>query len=602
MPSPRVPRPAQRRAPGRGAERAVAEERAFRAERTLAGLRLLVIASGTVIYPLLLDHAGTVEWLAYLLLGLAWAYGLLVWLAEPYRRAPVMMTSAYTAVNDAVFTMLWLYATGGYASPFYVALYGAAAAVAYRFSLRATVGASVLYAASYLALLEATGSLQPHLGEVAVRTVYILLVGAIAGSLSHEARAQTMAKLRLGAVVHDLARSEARIRGIIDAAPDAIVIRDRGGRVVLVNSRAEEMFGYGHGEMLGLTVEALLHDRHRPALLAHRGKPRGSGVELQGLRKDGSELPVELSWSPIDTEEGLLVTNVIRDISERKRVEVERLANVERIKELERLKELDRFKTQFINNAAHELGTPLTPIKLQLHVLKSSRQGGLSPQQQKALAILDRNVDRMAALVADVLQVARLQSGKLGIERQPMDLHRVVAEAVESFQEPAEQAGLSLELRTTPGLTLQADAKRVTQVLFNLLNNAWKFTPPGGAITVETRREGGEAVVRVRDTGAGLRPEDIPRLFRPFTQVHDTMERTRGGTGLGLYICRGIVELHGGRIWAESEGPGRGATFTFTLPLAAPVAEQGRGPPPAAERVVEFEHADRLAQRARELV
>lgn len=243
--------------------------------------------------------------------------------------------------------------------------------------------------------------------------------------------------------------------------------------------------------------------------------------------------------------------------------------------EHERLRAVDQMKTQFINNAAHELRTPLTPIVLQLHVLKQGAAAGLSDRQQKALELLDRNISRLNLLVGDLLEVAKLQAGHLKLERKVIDLDRVASEAVESFREPARQAGVELELRTAGGLVVEADAKRLIQVLFNLLSNALKFTPRGGRIAVESALQGGHAVVRVRDTGPGLTQEQRARLFEPFTQVHDA-KTGPAGSGLGLYICRGILEQHGGRIWAESEGRGKGATFAFALPASAAPA-----PPPA---------------------
>lgn len=237
----------------------------------------------------------------------------------------------------------------------------------------------------------------------------------------------------------------------------------------------------------------------------------------------------------------------------------------------ERLRELDQLKTQFLNNAAHELRTPLTPIKLQMHLLKTSRAGPVDERQQKALHLMDRNIERLNVLVQDLLEVARLQAGKLTMQKQRTDLHKLIDEAVESFRESALLAGVALE--HGPGgepLVADADPKRVIQVMFNLLNNAIKFTPAGGRVSVEASRSGDAALVRVRDSGRGLQGEDIPRLFTPFTQVHGGLEVTQPGSGLGLYICRGIVEQHGGRIWAESPGLGKGSTFSFALPLAAP--------------------------------
>jgi signal transduction histidine kinase len=246
-----------------------------------------------------------------------------------------------------------------------------------------------------------------------------------------------------------------------------------------------------------------------------------------------------------------------------------------------RLEEVDRFRTQFVSVAAHELGNPLTPIALQLHILRSGLAGNPTPEQHKALAMLGRNVDRLSSLVRDLLDAARLQAGRLPLAPVPLDLARAAREAAEAWQEPGRQAKVAVEVRSAGPLVVRADPRRVAQVLDNLLGNALKFTPAGGRVLVEARADGGEARVEVRDSGAGFPPADADRLFAPFERLGRGAAQDGGGTGLGLYVSRGIVEQHGGRIWASSEGPGRGAAVGFTLPLAPRLEAP---PPPAMER------------------
>ena len=246
----------------------------------------------------------------------------------------------------------------------------------------------------------------------------------------------------------------------------------------------------------------------------------------------------------------------------------------ERQAALERLRELERFKTQFINTAAHELNSPLTPVKLQLHLLRTEHSAGLTQKQKGSLDIMERNVDRLIALVSDVLEAARLQANRLVVKKEPIDLHQIVSEAVESMQPQARNAGVDLVLESKPGFRAEADPDRITQVVYNLIGNALKFTPRGGKVRVSTAKEGEFAMVRVTDTGIGLRPEDFLRLFQPFSQTHEWTTSKRPGSGLGLYISQGIVEQHGGRIWCDSPGPNRGSTFSFAIPLPKPAATQ----------------------------
>jgi PAS domain S-box-containing protein len=267
------------------------------------------------------------------------------------------------------------------------------------------------------------------------------------------------------------------------------------------------------------------------------------------------------------------VVGTVQDITERRAAEAAQRRAEAQERELEKLRELDHFKSELLNAAAHELNTPLTPIKLQLDLLRS--RGGLADQDAKSVEVLRRNIERLAVLVQDILESARLQSGRLEVRATPVDLNDVVREAFESYQEPARAVGLALEFRPAGRALALADPQRIHQVLLNLLSNAWKFTPSGGRITVETFARDGEAVVRVSDTGIGLRPEDAQRLFQPFSQLNEGPARGHG-TGLGLFICKGIVELHGGRIWVESGGPGKGAAFSFALPSASAGLSRGQ--------------------------
>lgn len=267
------------------------------------------------------------------------------------------------------------------------------------------------------------------------------------------------------------------------------------------------------------------------------------------------------------------------------------IALVQRESELKcanaRLENLNSFRTRFINTAAHELGTPLTPMKLQLYMLRKSleRNPALSPADLKGLETLARNTERLAALVKDILDAAKLQADRLALSLGDVDVAAALEEAAEAFRAASDHAGIRIEVDVGPDLVAQGDPGRLAQVLMNLLGNAIKFTPPGGLVRLAASREGDHVLVSVADSGAGISRENIDRLFQPFSQVHDLGDASKGGTGLGLYVCKGIVEASGGRIWCESKGPDQGATFLFTLPLpsarpaeAEPVAETDSAP------------------------
>lgn len=246
----------------------------------------------------------------------------------------------------------------------------------------------------------------------------------------------------------------------------------------------------------------------------------------------------------------------------------------------ERLRELESFRKQMLHNISHDLATPITPIRLQLYIMEKTLKDGGVPDS-KALQIMNRNVEQLHRLLEDLKDLARLEAGGLRIHAKPLDLAGLVHDATESFRAAIVAQGVQLELAMDGPLPIEADEQRVTQVLFNLLTNAIKFTPSGGRIRVEGLCQDSQAVVRVRDTGRGLTQEEIERLFRPFVQVHHPGEVKEKGSGLGLYICRGLIERHGGRIWVESEGLTRGACFSFALPLrgTAPAAPAGISAP-----------------------
>lgn len=573
-------------------------------ERNIALIRLTIVAVGALVYFFLLDHTGTDARLAGVVAGVALAFSAFVLGTEPYRRWPKVASSYTVSALDGAFLLVWIYATGGFASPFYVVMYVAIAAIAFRYSPVESLVASLLYAFSYVSMLLFLGEGQESLGELVLRISYIFLVAAVGILVSSELASTQRQTREMSSQVEQARLAVAKFRSFLETAPDGIVVADRGGRIVVANTRAERMFGFNRGELTGAPVDTVIPEvvqaeyREFERSTPPEGTLRmlGRGQEVVARRRDGSTFAADVNLSPVGTDEGLLITSIVRDVTDRREAERERARAEEQRKELVRLKELDDFKTRLINTTAHELGTPLTPIKLQVHLLKKGLTGPLNEEQEKAVGILDRNINRLTHLVEDVLEVARLQAGRLKVDQKALDINDVVGEAAESFEAPAREAGISLETKLAPQLHVHGDSKRLIQVLFNLLSNAIKFTPHGGKIRLETKLQDDQAMVTVQDTGAGIRRDDLARLFQPFSQVHDPMQRTHAGSGLGLYISRGIVELHGGRIWADSPGPDMGTTVTLTLPIITqvPVEIQPKKPEPRQE--------GRMARRARELI
>ena len=291
-------------------------------------------------------------------------------------------------------------------------------------------------------------------------------------------------------------------------------------------------------------------------------------LDVAVVRPDGEVRRVDLLGRVLDSGAGhRTVGGTALDITERRRLEEERVKAVERLKEIERLRAINRFKTQFMNTVAHELFTPLTPIQIQLHILRAHPED-LRPDQARALEIVGRNFTRLKALVEDVLDAVRAQSGHLPMRKQPTDLRTLVDQCVETFGSLARQRGIELRHDRGGACQVEVDPHRISQVLYNLVSNALKFTQAGGTVRIRLHREDGHCAIRIMDTGIGMTREQMERAFQPFAQVHEK-PTTVEGTGLGLHISKQIVELHGGTIALSSDGPGLGTTFEIRLPAAA---------------------------------
>ncbi|MGC2639849.1 MAG: PAS domain S-box protein [Acidobacteriaceae bacterium] len=375
-------------------------------------------------------------------------------------------------------------------------------------------------------------------------------------------------------------RLERRFRQLLEAAPDAIVEVSADGEIILVNRVAEEMFGYSRDELLGQSVDRLvpdalrpLHYKHRDSYLEHpRTRPMGSGLELRARRRDGSLFPVEISLSPIQTEGGMHVTAVIRDVTERKRAELEvrRLeqrytAELEvRNREIERA---NRLKSEFLASMSHELRTPLHTIIGFTELMEEEQEGALNEAQRRFLGHIHRDSIHLLELINDVLDLSKIEAGGLALRLETYRLRRSIDEALSAIRPGAALKGVDLEERSTADCHVVADPLRVKEMLYNLLSNAVKFTPQGGRVWIETREDSGFARITVGDTGVGIATDEQEYIFDKFYQVGNTTTGVREGTGLGLSITKELVELHGGWMEVESQ-PGEGSRFTFTLPTS----------------------------------
>jgi PAS domain S-box-containing protein len=400
---------------------------------------------------------------------------------------------------------------------------------------------------------------------------------------AEEALTDSELRLRTMSEREALARADAlaerKFRELIEHAPDAILQVDTTGKIIVANNTAESMFGYTREELLGISVDLLVPEASRTAhpglrkafAAAGVARPIGEGLDLRARRKDGTEVPVEISLSPVKTEQGIYITAAIRDVTERKRVEAQiRLLEKGYLQELEGRKQeaerLNRLKSEFLASISHELRTPLHTIIGFSDLLAEENEGPLNKEQKRFLGHIHRDSEHLLALINDVLDFSRIEAGRLNLHAEVLPLGDAISEAVNAIRPYAEVKGIFMQRGADLNVKVSADPLRLRQILYNLLSNAVKFTAARGTISVGVAMVPNEQFVRitVSDTGIGIADEERAQIFDNFYQVGVTTEGVREGTGLGLPICKQLVEMHGGKIWVESQ-PGQGSQFHFTL-------------------------------------
>jgi PAS domain S-box-containing protein len=369
--------------------------------------------------------------------------------------------------------------------------------------------------------------------------------------------------------------TRAILAAIVQSSEDAIVSKTLDGVIRSWNAAAERLFGYSPQEAVGRPITLIIpperHDEEREILARLRRGERIEHFETVRVAKDGRRIDISLTISPLRDGEGRLIgaSKVARDITERKRREQE-------------LRDADRRKNEFLAVLAHELRNPLAPIRNALQLVRMA-----SPKPPKEVGhgydIIERQVEHLVRLVDDLLDLSRIGSGKIQLQKERVDLAAVVSRAVEGARPLIEARRHALEVALPEdALPVEADPVRLAQVLWNLLNNAAKYTPEGGRIWLTAAKEQGRAVVRVRDTGLGIPAEMLPRIFDLFTQMERTLARAEGGLGIGLTLVRRLTEMHGGTVEVSSAGPGQGSEFVVRLPAADEVTDATPTAPPGS--------------------
>jgi PAS domain S-box-containing protein len=376
---------------------------------------------------------------------------------------------------------------------------------------------------------------------------------------------QLGAALENAQLYQEVAQGKAYIENLVENAADVIICTDPQDQIQTWNRGAEILFGYTKDEVIGKHLSILLPPERVHELEEMRTKVELSGalrdIEVQTKRKDGVIIYLSLSVSPIRDAEGKIVgfLRVAKDISEKKRFQ-------------RRLKELDRMKSDFVSNVSHELRTPLTAIKGSVDNMLDGITGSLNEKQTRYLVRIKSNADRLGRLITDLLDLSKIEAGKIDLRPAYLAVNLLAREVVEVLRSVAGEKLINLEV-TSPEDDVQTwgDKDKIVQILMNLIGNALKFTPVNGEVKVAIEKLDSAWVrVSVADTGPGIPAEEAAKIFDKFYQVEQSNKQKTRGTGLGLAISRALVEMHGGKIWIE-DGIDGGSVFCFTLPARRPL-------------------------------
>ncbi|GAB4164037.1 MAG: response regulator [Geothermobacteraceae bacterium] len=365
-------------------------------------------------------------------------------------------------------------------------------------------------------------------------------------------------------LLEDELRIKAIYEELFDNASDGLIAVNSDGLVEFANRRALQLIGFDRDDLVGQFLQGVVGRTTFGRVLVglqRRGRSDGTDrvrfdLAMPTAHAGRRLFSVSANASPVL---GNLYIVAIRDVSEKRRMERELTASNRR------LQQLDRFRAEFLNTATHELRVPVTIVHGYCSLLRDSLGNGLRGAEAEYLQAACDSSEKLVDLVNNMLDLSRFEAGKMGLELLPRPIEETVREVCRELAPVAEQSRLTIQVGSVPGRPVLHDRHTVQRVIANLLSNAFKFTPEGGRVEIEFEEVGQDLLVSVSDTGKGIPPEQLPHLFDEFTQVG--REDARRGSGLGLSICRKIVESHGGRIWAESQ-PGMGSRFCFTLPLA----------------------------------
>ena len=439
-----------------------------------------------------------------------------------------------------------------------------------------------------------------HVETIRRRKDGLLIDAAISMSPVFSAAGQVAGASQIARDISETKRTtpaDQLLAAIVSSSDDAVISKSLDGIITSWNAGAERIFGYAAGEIIGQSVIKLIPaDRkdEEPRIIERlRRGERVDHFETVRVRQNGECFPVSLTISPVRNRQGAIVgaSKIARDITEVRALARERETLLESERAARRQAEhANRMKDEFLATVSHELRTPLNAIVGWTEVLATG--SGSRDEVAQGIDVIRKNAMMQAQLIEDLLDLARITSGKMMLKAEAVNLKVIATEAVAAVQHAADAKKISIQrdFADFHGV-MSGDAPRLQQIVWNLLTNAIKFTDSGGLVTLSLAQAGSSLRLTVADNGRGIAPQFLPFLFERFRQADGSTKRQHGGLGIGLALVKQLVELHGGKVWAESEGEGRGATFVVTLPVSV-APRQPPGSPALAPEPAEPSLAD----------
>ena len=554
-----------------------AEEKTYAAEKDVAWLRGTVILFNSLVYFLFLRDGDVIPWLANTIVGISVGYAIFMMVYQPYRKYPIILLGNITFIADALLILIWIYATGGFESPFYLLWYVSLIAVSFRFSSRIILISAFFYSLSYFGLIYAIGEIEGNVVDLLIRIAYIVFTAFLGIVISKEMFKQTRQKKEMEELAREAGEAEEQLilqtqlyQNLLKAQSEigeGVSITE-GERFIYVNDALCKIYGYSEEELLLMpsflniiapeereAYTQIFQRRFSDTVVAENG-------QTTIITKEGKKKYITFSEKMMETGGKKQIFSIIRDITDEVRSKESLL---QKTIDLAKSKELDKKKDEFIGVASHELKTPLTSIKGYAQLLEDAL---IEEPENPELAKLyikktQHQINRVCELVDDLLDVSRIQAGKIMFNISEFDIGELVDEVTEGMQHTAKHFPIEIENRLSQ--IVKGDKMRLEQVLTNFISNAIKYSPKACPVYINMNKEKDEVLIAVKDFGIGIPGQDLKKIFDRFYRVENLMKNVPG-LGIGLYISAEIIKRHHGRIWAESE-PGKGSTFYFTLPV-----------------------------------